>query len=132
MQNSYLWIILPVKFSWWNKYMFYCINFVVQCWEYKIHNDEWRIDSEFPCGWRKITSLEKHISVWKAFLAITCEVLSLSNVSKYKVLSWSVKLARFASFSEVYENRVSILDYHIPYNHKEEVLLVFCAVSFAN
>ena len=29
MQNVYLWIILPVKVSWWNSYIFYCISFVV-------------------------------------------------------------------------------------------------------
>ena len=28
MQNVYLWIILPVKVSWWNSYIFYCISFV--------------------------------------------------------------------------------------------------------
>ena len=27
--ECYLWIILPVKFSWWNKYIFYCISYVV-------------------------------------------------------------------------------------------------------
>ena len=40
------------------------------CWEYKIYN-EWRIDSEeFQWGWRKITSLEKHILVWKRSMQI--------------------------------------------------------------